>query len=636
MPDYQPDLTGEAPENYIDTYQRTIWKPGQQILFDQPVFHNDKLELLVVGSPSVPMVEGTDYVVNPADVHEDAMGFCKSIDPQFGTVLLKSVTIIKAFVGDYKIQVKYNQLFADEIRYAKLNSTANTIEVTPTLVSNMVEEIDYLQQMVLNVSDSYSAQSGETRVLEVDVTGSLPANLVEEELHDINSINDVVYVNPVYGAFYATGLLVKNHATGEDLSYRLHEPDLAKTHNCSEPGGVFRSLEITDTFVGEVEISYQAYGGSTDVVSMNTLKDKQIVLEQFLSQNSFITPGTLHADPTIIGLINKIADMEGQMRLLLQNGLPTYGDVSTNTSVRKKLVALDANHHWWSIASLYRVEGSNDNIISDTFKFRVQSLYTKLMLECSVAVNVDANYNGKRITVSCDNANIPEDVLITALPKLRIIEVTGSGEYSGVVLQMGLRLGAGILQETLAVEDMSGKESCWVLDEFVAPSINPQDTAVLMPEGTLVYSDGDPNNLKDEVDIPYPSGVMVTRPITNIPLVITAVGASPVLNDDDANVYQEVGTLDWVGLKSVDHEYIVDAANTAVPIKINLPMTFTSLDGSLVEFRTITEIAGCEMEFIFTLFYDTNDSSYKMRIVIKALNSAVVPTMNLTKVTCLW
>ena len=635
MPDYQPDLTGEAPENYIDTYQRTIWKPGQQILFDQPVFHNNKLELLVIGSPSVAMVEGVDYVVNPMDIHEDAMGFCKSIDPQFGNVLLKSITIIKTFIGDYKIQVKYNQLFADEIRYTKLNSTSNTIEVTPTLISNMVEEIDYLQQMVLNVSDSYSVQSGETRVLEIDVTGSLPDNLVETELHDINSINDVIYINPVYGAFYAAGLIVKNHANGQDVNYKLHEADLAKTHNSSEPSGVFRSLEITDVFVGEVEISYQAYGGSTDVVSMNTLKDKQIVLEQFLSQNSFITPGTLHADPTIIGLINKIADMEGQMRLLLQNGLPTYGDVSTNTSVRKKLIALDANHHWWSIASLYRVEGSNDNVISDTFKFRLQSLYTKLMLECSVAVNADPNYNGERITISCDNANIPSDVLLTALPKLRIIEVTGSGEYSGVILQMGIRLGSGILQETLAVEDMSGKESCWVLDTFVAPSINPQDTAVLMPEGTLVYTDGDANNLKDEVDIPYPSGVIVTRPVTNISLSITAVGAATVLNDDDANLYQEVGDLDWVNLRSVDHEYIVDVAGAATPIKINLPVTFTGLEGNLIEFRNITEISGCNMELIFTLFYDGSSGSYKMRTVIKELTSVVAPTMNLTKVTCL-
>ena len=297
MPNYQPDLTGEAPENYLDTYQRMIWKGSQKLEFTTPVFNNANLEVIAVGGTPTNLVLGTDFIIEPNDVHDDAIAFCKSIDDQFNLVLIKSLTIIRPFTGNYMVQCKFNQLFADDIQYTKLHTTSDTLEVTPNLVSNMVEQIDYLQQMVLNASEAYSVQSGFAKIIDVDMTGTAPENLITDELHDINTANGIRFINTIYGPFFRNGLIVTNALTGLPLDeddYQVLEVDLAKTHNCSDPLGVYRSIEILVPFVGQIAITYQAYGGSTDVISMDSLKDKLVVLETFLSENSFTCRSIYH------------------------------------------------------------------------------------------------------------------------------------------------------------------------------------------------------------------------------------------------------------------------------------------------------------------------------------------------------
>ncbi len=633
MPNYQPDLTGTAPANYIDTYQRMVWKAGQKLLFDVPVFDNDALEVIAVGGVPETLIAGIDYVINIDDTHDDAIGFCKTIDNEFTLTLVKSITITRAFVENYLIQCKFNQLFADDIRYTKLNTTSDTLEVTPALISNVVEQIDYLQQMTLNASDTYSSQSELAKMLEIDRTGVRPGNRVPGEHHDINTINGVSFVKPIYGAFYSDNLDVFNVLTGEILppeAYRIHEPDLAKTRNSGNHHGVFRSIEILIEFVGQIGLNYQAYGGSTDVVSMNSLKDKMVVMETFLSENSFITPGTLHAETSIIKLYNKIADLEGNMRLLLQNGLPNYGDVSTNSSVLKKIVALNADKHWWTVATLYRVDGSNDNVTADVFKFRISTMYTGMLFECSVAVNVGGTYTGDRITVTCINDNVPHAVIDDIIPSLRILEVDTGGAYAGVVLQLGMKLGVGILQESIAIEDISGMESCWKLVPFTANSVNPEDTTVLMPDGVSTYTEGASGCTSKEAGIPFVHGADLLRADTNIGMTVTAYGAASEFNDDSDRVYQGIGEIDWSTIKGISVGMTLNVGGPGVELKLTLPVKFVAVGEHLVEFSSVAAIDGIETEFTVFLFYDNAHSSFMMRTIVRILDDVTTTnTFNL-------
>lgn len=635
MPNYRPDLTGEAPGNYLDTYQRMVWKGNQKLIFDVPVFNNEHLEIILIGGVPAALQPGTDWVVNQDDVDVDAIAFCKSIDDTFSHTLVKSVTVIRPFISDYSIQCKFNQLFADEIKYTRLHSASDTIEVTPTLVSNIVEQVDYLQQMVLNASEAYSKQSGFARTLSIDRNGDLPDNKVVSEIHDINTINDISFINLIYGAFYGDSLVIQNTLTGIPLSesgYRVLEVDLAKTRNSSSPSGVYRSIEITQEYVGEVSVTYQAYGGVTDIASIGSLRDKLVTLESFLSSNSFITPGTLHAEPSIINLYNKIASMEGDMRLLLQNGLPNYGDVSTNSSVLKKLVAADDVLHWWSLATLYRVDGSEENITADVFKFRLKSMYTKLMFECSVAVNVDPTYTGNSVQVTCLNDSVPGDILSNIAPALRIIEVNNNGVFPGIILQLGMRLGAGILQETIAIEDMSGKESCWKLVPFSPSSINPEDTSVVMPDGLTVYTDSAVDATATIETIPFITPLDIVLPGLNDAIAITGFEQSDLVNDESDLIIQSITALDWSTMQQMMYEFVVNIGSNSTRLSVTLPVTSRIVTEEFIMFRTEVQIGATQFK-VTCMMANLIDVGCTLRTVVRAISPEVfATTLNLVNV----
>ena len=529
---YTPDLSGMDWSYYISTYQRTIFRYAQKVMFEVPVYQNERLEVVRIGVTNRVLNYGVDYIVYDDDIDYDAISVCKNIDPSFDKILLKSLTLLINTDASFKIQVRFNQLFADYINYARINQHRE-IEVTPTLVSNMVEQLSYLQQMVLDSStDGYSHQSAIVKMaLNEYPNGDNDENLIIDEEHDLNTLENRCLIRPIYGAFFKDSVMVVNSLTNDvytvDTDYQILDLDISRTKTTGNLSGVYRIIKILKDTVGSVKVNYRAYGGVADVASMRMVQDRVKVIEDYLARTSYVTPKTLPADPTIIGIRNKLQEMEGTMRLLLQNGLPSYGDVSSGTAVLKKITAQDSNLHWWSIATLYRVEGSADDILADVFKFRLKSLYSKMMFECVVTVNVDTE-SKKRFDVYCTNSTLPERVLELYCPKLRILEVNAGGVYSGIVLQLGMKLGAGLLQETFDIEDMSGRESCWKLVPFRAESVPPEDTAVLMPNQMMTFSYGDPTSKVDEVVIPFPDGMDVLIPETNFPLSVGSMSSQTV------------------------------------------------------------------------------------------------------------
>lgn len=573
---YTPDLSGENWSYYVNDYQRTIFRYPQKILFDIPVFENDKLTVVKLGTVNVSLVKGADYVINEDDIDYDAISVCKNMDPSFDKILLKSITILTFNENVFKIQVTFNQLFADSINYAAINREQE-IEVTPTLVANVVAQVAYLQQMVLNYGETFSEQSSITKVaLNEYPDGDNDDNLIVNELHDINTFDNKTLIRPIYGSFFKDSVSIKNTLSGEVFGvddFEVQDLDISRTKTTSNESGVFRLIKIKKEFVGQVGVDYRAYGGVADVASIRSIQGQLSVIESFLSKTSYITPATISADPTIVNILNKLQELDGTMRLLLQNGLPSYGDVTTGTAVLKKVTAQDTNLHWWTIGTLYRVEGSSDNVLADVFKFRLKSLLSNMMFECSVSVNVSDNAD--RIRVNCDNSNLPDDVLNKYCPKLRILEVTNGGVYSGVVLQLGMKLGSGILQETFDIEDMSGRESCWKLVAFNSESVPPEDTGVLMPNGSAVFAYGDTNSLFNEATIPFKSGINIMNNANNIALDLGSINAGTIKTTYDNDlIFQTLDEISIDVVKSLAIDAIVDIGETgAFSITIDVPIT---------------------------------------------------------------
>jgi hypothetical protein len=598
MPSYfQPDLSGIDSDYYKDTELRVVFRNTQVIEFDMPVFYNANLEIFEVGSPPVQLIENTDWTVQPSDIDFDSISRIKAIDDTFSHTLLKSVTITKPFISQYEIQLKFNQLYPNTIDYAPVDPN-NQVELTPTLISNMTEQLAYLQQIVLGKVSSYTEESGTIKILEEDNDKLNPDNFISGELHDVNTVNNIDYIRPIYGAFFEDSVTIRNHLSGvpyvKDTDYDIIEADLLKTAKTSNTSGVYLTIRFKKPIVGTVEVDYHAYGNSTDIASMKGLYSRLETIEEFLSGGTFITPSNLRINPSIQRLNDKLQSLESNMRLLLQNGLPTYGDVSTGTAVLKKVSAIDSDLHWWSIATLYKVDGSDDFVKKDTFKFRLTSIHSDLMFECSVAVDVD---NINLTQVKCLNANIPVDTLQSTCPMLRLIYSNMGATYEGVVLQIGLKLQS--LQETFDIEDMSGRESCWKLVPFDVNSTPPEDTAVLLPDNTLVWATGDPEK---RFFIPFNVPIDISSDI-DVSITTTIFGNNINNEELTSSIYGEFfDKIEYSRVESVEFDF--DINGTAVILSASSVRKTNGSKTSL--YRSEFYENDTKYAFVVTIDFDNN------------------------------
>lgn len=634
---YTPDLTGLDWDYYVSTYQRTIFRFPQKVHFDVPIYQNERLEVVKMGVIAEPLLLGVGFAIYEDDIDIDAISVCKNIDPTFDKILLKSITLINFTHENFKIQVNFNQLFADSINYARINQ-AREIEVTPDLVSNMVEQITYLQQMVLSTGGEYSEQSSTVKVaLNEYPNGDNDDNLIVNEPHDIDTLNGKNLIRPIYGSFFRDSVSIlkslSNIPLVPEVDYIILDLDLSRTRTTANESGVYRVIKILKDIVGEVQVTYRAYGGVADVVSMRFVQDRVNVIEQHLARTSYITPNTLPADPTVISIRNKLQELEGNMRLLLQNGLPTYGDVSTGSALLKRIVAQDTGLHWWSISTLYRVEGSVDDILADVFRFRLKSLLSKLMFECVVTVNANPD-SDERFTVQCINSNIPKDTLAKFVPKLRILEVSAGGIYSGVILQLGMKLGTGILQETFDIEDMSGRESCWKLVPFDANSTPPEDTGVLMPNGQMIFSYGEIPSTVNECHIPFTSGLHILNTVANLPLIIGDLNQMVFGTTENFDmVVQHINEIDFKKVKAFEITTVVNIGESDErELVLIAPLMFRddvqkNWSSDTIEF--VVEDTECMLDV--TIMYSTADTAYKTSIRTSAKPSVGI-TLNVTAI----
>ena len=621
---FTPDLSGLNPDYFVSTYQRTIFMYAQKIMFDVPVFQNAQLVITKMGTIPETLKLGVDYIVYADDIDVDAMSVCMNIQPSFNGVLLKSLTmLIPTPAVPFKIQAAFNQLFMNALEDALIEPAAN-IEVTPALVSNMVQQIAYLQQMVLNNGEQYSPQSSIVKVALVeDPTDVNPENEITNEPHDINTLTNNCLIRTIYGAFFKDSVVINNAANNTPLvlntDYTILDLDIARTESTSNTSGVYRIIKILTPLVGTVNVTYHAYGGEADVASIRSLQNQLSIITQYLESTSYITPKTLPADPTIVSIKNKLQEIEGTMRLLLKNGIPTYGDATSGTAVLQRVTSQDTLLHWWNIATMYRVAGSVDDILADVFKFRITTMISGMMFECSVDVNVNTNAN-ERITVTCNNSNIPDATLAMYSPKLRIVQVNTGGVYSGVVLQLGMQLSTGVLQETFDIEDMSGTESCWLLVPSSAIAVTPQDTGFAMPNGTFSYSASDPTAVVNEATIPFADGVNILATGTNLPLVLgnnTTAGVTQNFN----MVVQNVGNIDINRAKTFA---IIATANIGTSNARNvvfiIPIDSKDKTGQLWSGSNQVTTSDGTYNISVSLGYSAPNTSYQLTYSINASN----------------
>jgi len=511
---YDPDLTGIDPSCYVDNDIYVIHRDSQKIDFSVPVYL-DSLSLTIVDSINTPMSKDIDWVVTSDDYADTAMARVRAYDPDHDAILINSLTITKVFASQYKINLNYQRLYPVEVKKSLLNDMR--LDVTPDLLGNMLEQIAYLTSITSPINDIHSTEEDNPLMLEIDRHKTNPLNLVTDEIHSVNTLENRNVIRPVAGAFFKDSVIVRikdnPDVLVEGTDYKVFGLNLEKTKQTSNTSGVYNFILFLRSYVGELQVTYHAYGGDATLYDVISLNKKINNVTSYLTESAFLTANSIGNAPILQQLNSKITTLEEDMRKLL-SGSPSYGDVSDGSAIVMKVASVDDDLHFYTFAELFKVDGSDDIVTADRMQFRVSTLNSKIMFDAIVSVNL--NNRTDPFTVDVLSGNYPKGFVpfedysgIANLirPQLRVIYNDNEFQNSGVALQIGLNL-AGIIEETIVIEDLSGKESCWKLITPSTLAISAQDNLVELPNDGHIYDELNSDSRAYATLVPFEDGYL--------------------------------------------------------------------------------------------------------------------------------
>lgn len=512
---YTPDLTGQDPACFKDNDIYAIHKHNQKIVFDVPVYADSIVIKMLdsMGVAGTTLVKGVDWTIQETDYDDTSMSRMKVYDQSFEETLVQSITISRPFANIYNINIAHQRLYPVAVKKSLLNGTR--LEVTPDLIGNMLENIEYLSMITRPVADSSSLTDGGPMLFDIDPHKEIDRNYVKDEEHEVNVLGDRKIIRPIGGAFFKDSIRIRlaNDPSylEEGVDYIIFRANLNKTRVSSNTSGVYDFILMLREYVGVVRVTYHAFGGEATIYDVNELNKKCSNIIEYLTDSSFLTAGSLGNAPIITALSNKVNFLEDEMRKLL-SGQASYGDVSSGKSILKKIAATDDSLHWYTIASLYQVDGADDIILADRLRFRIKTLKTNMMFDAIVSVNLTNPNNKFSVDVLSEHYEkgfIPyedyENIHDIIRPQLRIIYNDTMSQNSGVLLQFGIEF-KGFTEETIVVEDLSGKEGCWKLIDPPDTAVAPEDDMVQLPNEDYVYSELNPDSTAKSTLVPFKCG----------------------------------------------------------------------------------------------------------------------------------
>lgn len=521
-----PDFSMKDDCCKVENDARIVFKESQIIGFDAPVFA-ETIDITLIGSVNKTLIRGVDWEILESDLDTDTMSRLRLQDPTFEKEVCKSITWLKSvYTGTYQ-QIALTYQLVYPIRSKKILMNGEPVVMTPALIKELITDIDYLKALTNPIDNSHATpQILNPLVFEEDPFKENPDNKVHDELHHIDVPNNKYFIHPVGGSFFKDSLVVEfvyegegNRTLTEGEDYIIVGLDHTKTATTPNESGVYNFIFITKAIVGDILISYHAYGGNPTLYDQKSLIEAVNNIIEFLNKINAITPDDLGNVPIFQELTNQVYHLREDMRRLTSKGRASYGDSTNGMSIVKKLVANDSKTHWWTIASLYKVDttaGSSEVITADEFHFRLTSQNKKLMFDAIVSVNLNNESRVMECTVLNDcypKGYVPfesyDNLDLIPRPQLRVIYNDNDQMNSGVLLQLGLKL-TGNIEEIIAVEDLSGKESCWKLISVPADDTGEyQDDIVQLPNEAHVWDKLNDESKWESTLIPFKKGHLV-------------------------------------------------------------------------------------------------------------------------------
>ena len=456
----------------------------------------------------------------------DNMGAAQLEEPTFASVLVKSVTMVKPFVSPYTMNISFQSLYPNVVSYILQNPNTD-IEITPEVIWSMLQDISNLKAATAPVEDITAAAERTPILLPPDPNKVYAStNLVDGEVWAVDTTSNKKVIFPVAGTFYRDSVKIcrgKVDSVSSKLSdpdqmfkegkdYIITGPDAYGIKHTSNTSGVYRLIIFISAYVGDVTVMYHAYGGEPTQYDIRTVHESLHNLYTYLTDAQIPTAKNLGGFPVMVEFRSRLAALEENMRKFATSGKPSYGDVTSGTCLVKKISSTDTELHWWTIAELYKVAGSDTVFIADMAHLQIQSKYTKLMLDVNVGANLE--YPGKKLKVTTINDMVSQGIVPFVddsgldnllRPQFRIVYNVNTIEGSGIYLQIGLRL-RGVAEETLAITDLSGQESCWKLIASVEEAVLPEDDNILLPSGNHYWSVANPDSRTESMLAPFHEG----------------------------------------------------------------------------------------------------------------------------------
>ncbi len=516
------DITGKN-ETYRDSNAVfKIVKYGQLINFETPVFAESLVVNLVSsGVKNLLLVENQDYTIP-----EEAISSCDNDlsaavmrDPNFDKKLISGIQLIRPVADDdegYLVSVTFQRLYPREIDHNYYDNKV-PVNLTPGLIREIVSKLATHDVLLNRVTQVTSLDSEHNTLLEVDTTGTNPNNKITNERHLVNVATKRFIIHPQAGAFYGNSLKITHVSTNTQLvlnkDYILVGMNVADTKATSSTDTVWDYIAITSALFDEITIEYQAFGGEPTLTNYRALEDHIVSIISYLNNAQNVTADTIGNTPVLTSVFDRLNHLEADVRRL--QGTPTYGDSTSGKTVMMSLASQATGMHWYTIASLYKVQttsGLSPAASADTFTFRLQSSQTHFQFTCSVCVDLH-NQNGDVMDCRVVSENYPRGytsfqdysgIADIIRPQLRVVW-NDSNTTSGACLQLGFDLKT-VNKEVIAIEDCSGQESAWKLVDEIDAVTTPSDSDFLLPDGASTWSDLSSISRSESMLIPFHKG----------------------------------------------------------------------------------------------------------------------------------
>ena len=494
-----PDITGTNTDYLQVNVPSHIYKVGQKIAFENSPVFADTLTIAPTDGTGRVLVLNVDYEIQDDDIDETAMARAFLENAGFTKTLVKSVTIVSETYVTLRVAMTYQEFYLTNP--GRTFDDGRPFEISVDFIKNLATRVGLLGQQVARVNSPVVSSPTVPALLTLDINKELSANVISGETVQINTVGDNKVILPAQGAFFADSLTLSFDGTPlvatTDYLPILLSPLTKQSTNVS---GIYQGILITKELSGEVTVGYHAVGGAVQRDDIRAVYNLMAGIRDYLDGGTFITADTIVDTVAFRAFAARLNLLEEDMRRLL-TGTPTYGDSSSNNAVTRPISAVDSDFHWWTIASLYKVEGSNDIIRADQFKGRVYLPTAKVALAFTVDVNIDQD----RLAASMRTDSLvfdPGYVLFGDLsvaepqwPMVRVVYNNSADSFSGAYIQVGVPLPS--LSDMMVVEDFSSPESCWVMsraNEFVTGQtvVNPtgaSDSGFVLPDGVSMWAE---------------------------------------------------------------------------------------------------------------------------------------------------